>query len=41
VDKVFGHKAVVQRCQWHKRENVVRYLPTGRQAEFRRKLQNG
>lgn len=41
VDKVFGHKAAVQRCHWHKRENVVSYLPAGKQAEFRRKLQNG
>ena len=41
VDKVLAGKAVVQRCHWHKRENVVRYLPAGRQAEFRRKLQNG
>jgi len=41
VDKVFSGKAVVQRCHWHKRENVVSYLPAGRQAEFRRKLQNG
>ncbi len=32
-------KAAVQRCQWHKRENVVRYLPTSKQATFRRKLQ--
>jgi transposase-like protein len=41
VTKVFAGQAAVQRCHWHKRENVVRYLPTGRQAEFRRKLQNG
>lgn len=41
VDKVFAGEAVVQRCHWHKRENVVKYLPAGRQAEFRRKLQNG
>jgi putative transposase len=40
VGRVFGNRAVVQRCQWHKRENVVRYLPTGRQATFRRKLQH-
>ena len=39
VSKVFGDKAAVQRCQWHKRENVVRYLPTGEQAAYRRKLQ--
>ena len=41
VDKVLSGRALVQRCHWHKRENVVRYLPAGRQAEFRRKLQNG
>jgi transposase-like protein len=41
VDKVLAGKALVQRCHWHKRENVVRYLPGARQAEFRRKLQNG
>lgn len=41
VDKVLAGTAVVQRCHWHKRENVVRHLPAGRQAEFRRKLQNG
>jgi transposase-like protein len=39
VGKVFGTRAAVQRCQWHKRENVVRYLSTGQQATFRRKLQ--
>ena len=41
VDKLLTGKALVQRCHWHKRENVVRYLPAGRQGEFRRKLQNG
>jgi transposase-like protein len=39
VEKVLGDRAAVQRCQWHKRENVVRYLPVGQQAAFRRKLQ--
>jgi putative transposase len=39
VDKVFAGKAVVQRCTWHKRENVVRYLATSLQPTFRRKLQ--
>ncbi len=39
VDKVFGTKAAVQRCQWHKRENVVRYLSKSQQPVFRRKLQ--
>lgn len=36
---VFGSQALVQRCQWHKRENVVGYLPTAQQAAWRRKLQ--
>lgn len=40
VAGVFGAKAAVQRCQWHKRENVVGYLPAGKQATFRRKLQS-
>jgi transposase-like protein len=39
VQTVFGAQAVVQRCQWHKRENVVRYLPKSQQATWRRKLQ--
>lgn len=39
VDEVFGNRAFVQRCQWHKRENVVGYLSKGRQGEYRRKLQ--
>jgi transposase-like protein len=39
VGQVFAAKAAVQRCQWHKRENVVRYLSTSQQATFRRKLQ--
>ena len=39
VADVFGSTAQVQRCQWHKRENVVRHLPTGVQATWRRKLQ--
>ena len=39
VADVFGTRAEVQRCQWHKRENVVRYLPKGEQVLWRRKLQ--
>ena len=39
VKRVFGTKAPVQRCQWHKRENVLGYLPVSKQAPFRRKLQ--
>jgi putative transposase len=39
VREVFGSRGVLQRCQWHKRENVVRYLPKAHQVAFRRKLQ--
>jgi transposase-like protein len=39
IRDVFGKYGVVQRCQWHKRENVVRYLPKKLQEEYRRKLQ--
>jgi transposase-like protein len=39
LQTVFGTQAVVQRCQWHKRENVVTYLPKAQQAPWRRKLQ--
>lgn len=36
---VWGSKVLVQRCQWHKRENVIGYLPKGMQGLMRRKLQ--
>lgn len=39
IEVVCGDKAVIQRCQWHKRENVVAYLPTSQQDTMRRKLQ--
>ena len=39
IQTVFGAQALVQRCQWHKRENVVRYLPKAQQATWRRRLQ--
>ncbi len=38
VASVFGRKTAVQRCQWHKRENVVSYLPKSRQAALRRRI---
>jgi len=40
IGRVFGQKAQVQRCQWHKRENVLRYLPKQQWALWRRKLQD-
>jgi putative transposase len=39
ITTVFGTRAAVQRCQWHKRENVVAYLPKALQDPWRRKLQ--
>ena len=39
VRQVFAKRAVVQRCQWHKRENVVSYLPQRDQITWRRRLQ--
>jgi putative transposase len=37
--EVLGTKVLVQRCQWHKRENVIGYLPKGMQGSMRRRLQ--
>jgi transposase-like protein len=39
VKQTFRNRAVVQRCQWHKRENVVSYLSQGEQAQWRKRLQ--
>jgi len=39
ITETFGEKAVIQRCQWHKRENVVSYLNEKDQQHYRRKLQ--
>lgn len=39
VNNAFRKKVVVQRCAWHKRENVVSYLPKAEQASWRRRLQ--
>jgi len=39
VQDVVGKSAFVQRCQWHKRENVVKYLDKKHQDSFRAKLQ--
>ena len=39
IHNVFGKQALVQRYQWHKRENVIAYLPKSQQGIFRKKLQ--
>ena len=38
IKEAFKGYALIQRCQWHKRENVMKYLSRGRQCEFRQKL---
>jgi putative transposase len=38
VKKAFRGRALVQRCQWHKRENVVSYLSRSEQASWRKRL---
>lgn len=39
VRDVFGEFAAVQRCQWHKRENVTSYLSEKDKPTYRRRLQ--
>jgi transposase-like protein len=39
VRRAFTKRALVQRCMWHKRENVVSHLPVAEQASWRRRLQ--
>jgi transposase-like protein len=39
IKEVFEDKALVQRCQWHKRENVVSHLPRSEQNYWRKRLQ--
>jgi len=40
VDRAFAGHALVQRCQWHKRENVVRYLGEAQKQAIRGRLQH-
>jgi transposase-like protein len=40
VNKVFGARAEVQRCQLHKRRNVKDHLPEGCRADYDRQLRN-
>ncbi len=37
VKKAFRKRVLIQRCQWHKRENVVSYLSKGEQASLRKR----
>lgn len=37
---VLGERGIIQRCQWHKRENIVSYLPKNKQKSMRKRLQH-
>ena len=39
IERKFSVYALIQRCRWHKRENVVAYLDDSQQVLFRRRLQ--
>lgn len=40
VEQKFSSYALIQRCRWHKSENVVSYLDDAQKAVFRRRLKD-
>jgi putative transposase len=40
IREVMGAHALIARCQWHKRENILDYLPKEKRDIYRKKLQN-
>jgi putative transposase len=38
VEEIFGNYSVIQRCQWHKRENVLSYLSDSNKEIYKKKL---
>jgi len=40
IREVMGESALIARCQWHKRENILKYLTKEKRETFRKKLQN-
>ena len=40
IERVFGNRAEVQRCQLHKRRNVKEYLPKNAQGDYDRRMRN-
>jgi len=38
IREIFSDYSLIQRCQWHKRENIVGYLPKSDRKKWRRKL---
>lgn len=39
IRQIFQGYALIQRCRWHKQENVVSYLNKGLQGQWRKKIQ--
>ena len=39
IDESFGEKAIVHRCQWHKQENILKYIPEKDHQAVKRKYQ--
>jgi putative transposase len=40
IERVFGERAEVQRCQIHKRRNVKEHLPKSAQGDYDRRIRN-
>jgi len=40
IEQVYGHKAIVQRCVWHKQENVLSYLNEQQRSDYKLQLQH-
>lgn len=40
IERVFGERAEVQRCQIHKRRNVAEHLPKNAQGDYGRRIRN-
>jgi len=39
IKETFGHLAVLQRCQWHKKENVISYLNDNQKDKYSKEIQ--
>jgi transposase-like protein len=40
IKKIFAGKGLIQRCQWHKRENMAAYVSKAEQPFLRKRLQH-
>ncbi len=41
IEEQFGEKAIIQRCTWHKRENVLSYLAENLHDEIKKRVSPG